>query len=710
MARKSLSGKKLRELEEQIEPLPAPPEGFPPYKETPRCSRLNCHVRRKVERASHALVQQMKEDEKSITDAWFRSKIYGHENAPISILHEHYAGMGGRSIMGKGVGGFILGAACPSGGLCTLAAVTYDLPWFTTLLNLYLRYVQTTNLPDEVENIACDMPDVFTCWQLNFGRNESDQLSYQCFYNPHIDRNNAKVSSIGTSFGDYEGGGVWIADPAGDTVVHFEREVDGIFEGYVPGVVKTQKVKWISFWAATKVHAIPPFRKNRVGVVAFSSQTALRCTPEEFRCLDILQFKMPKSGDARFVPPLPEVLQVEKINLPQLSAEQFAVRSEAKKEYHKVFRLHKRECDKMIIANASECFEINRNRVQGVCKHLEDGSCEIQISSKASSLFLQNVEKHRERDIANIFDLADRCEKELLELEKKSDAFLENAQEDQIESLQLFWQHITQTVHKEVGGDSGTRHEPSDSELIDRFQKSAALSDTKDASGTAVPQREKMALFLTASKSDNTSRKDRKRMESQRWKWKNKYGTLEGLPEYQAQFPSRYSKPAAATGTSAAPQFGTTPLTPAMSSSETVTPTAGAAGRRKSIASTAGRRKSMASCKQESADQSSTITTPTSSQNGIEQAAAMMVAAQKRRAAKEGPACVIVSDDEDTAKEALKRARERADNIAEQQRRKKAKKNPNPVGAQDVLDELRYGKPFFPNEIVVLDMDEDDPK
>merc|ERR1711915_407327 len=155
--------------------LPPVPEGFPSYEQPPRCERLTEEVREKVERSSYQFyleIEKMIEKGMPMSDDWYRQRIFNQdfkgEDRPLSLLHEHYAGMGGRSFMGTGVGGFSIGAACPSGGLCQLPAITYDIPWFTIVLNHYLRSIQSRDTEKEVDHVFSSMPNVFTCWQLNF--------------------------------------------------------------------------------------------------------------------------------------------------------------------------------------------------------------------------------------------------------------------------------------------------------------------------------------------------------------------------------------------------------------------------------------------------------------------------------------------------------------------------------------------------------------
>ena len=94
--------------------------------------------------------------------------------------------------MSQHVGGETLGACTPSGGLVTVSAATYDLPWLVLLLNTYVKEVMLGADPTTNLRVDADIPDTFTAWQLNFSRNESDQISSSCFYDPHWDKNNAQ--------------------------------------------------------------------------------------------------------------------------------------------------------------------------------------------------------------------------------------------------------------------------------------------------------------------------------------------------------------------------------------------------------------------------------------------------------------------------------------------------------------------------------------
>lgn len=506
----------------ELPPL-LPPEGFPDYKrDSCRCIRLSLPVRDRVERASHALILELRAEKRrqkvnELPDKWYRCRIYNDDDAPMNILHAHYAGMGGRSMMGEGVGGFCLGAACPSGGLVTLAAVTYDLPWFTILLNTYLRDTQQRDLKEEVSHVECQMPDVFTCWQLNFGRNQSDRMSDTCFYNPHVDKNNAKVCSIGTSFGDYEGGGVWVAHPEGNTTVNFEHELDGIYKGYVPGVVLSQKVRWLSFWAATKVHAIPPFRKNRIGVVAFSSQTGLRLTPDERRIMDIVKFVMPGDEDRRFVPILPELCQVPKNQLHTLTREQLKERKEARREYNSRYTEHLKECDKVKIAISLECLAINKNRIQGVAKTLADGTVGVTVTGKISAEELvARLERAHNSDLAKIEKESDKCLALLEKLEKMSNKMNTETCPEKISCLKDLWLSLKETFHRQIA--VGTRGSDSDTELVEYLE-----ADNRQG---GVKEDQIVSLFPTRPKCMNPPRKERKRMEEARWKQKLKFGKL----------------------------------------------------------------------------------------------------------------------------------------------------------------------------------------
>jgi len=505
----------------ELPPL-LPPEGFPPYQVNAcKCPRLSLSVREKVERASSTLVSELRREKKrqrvtALPDKWYRSRIHGNGEAPIDLLHQHYAGMGGRSMMGSGVGGFPLGAACPSGGIVILTGITFDLPWFTILLNTFLRDTLQRDKKEEVLRVGCSVPDVFTCWQLNFGKNDSDQMSDTCFYNPHADKNNAKVSSIGTSFGDYEGGGVWVAHPEGDTTVNFEQEVGGIHRGYVPGVVVSQKTRWLAFWAATKVHAIPPFRKNRIGAVAFSSQTGLRCTPEERRLMDILQFMMPTEPDPRFVPVLPETLQVPKSKLYTLTPEQLQIHSEAKKEYDISLQEHLRETDKMTIAINMECFAINRNIILGEPNKMPDGTVGITVKGKVEDdELLRKYENAHDTDIEKIEREAKRCSDMLKEMEKMMNKKSVLKSVETATHLKEMWTNLTEVIETL---SVGTKPSDSDTELVDYFVTKDRVSGMKED--------QVVSLFPTRPKFNNPARLDRIKMENTRWKHKLKYGTL----------------------------------------------------------------------------------------------------------------------------------------------------------------------------------------
>jgi len=581
----------VEEIESTELPPLQPPEGFPPYRQDAcRCHRLSVSVRDKVERSSHSLLEQVKEEKRrqnatELPDKWYRCRIYGEESAPMNLLHRHYAGMGGRSMMGEGVGGFCLGAACPSGGLVTIAAVTYDLPWFTCLLNTYLRDTQRRDQADEVAHVECQMPDVFSCWQLNFGRNDSQMMSDTCFYNPHVDKNNAKVSSIGTSFGDYEGGGVWVAHPEGNTTVNFERELDGIYKGYVPGVVLSQKVRWLSFWAATKVHAIPPFRKNRIGMVAFSSQTAIRCTPEERRIMDILQFVMPSETDTRFVPVLPEVLQVPKSELYKLTREQLKARAEAQKEYGLRFQEYQKECDKIKIAIACECHAINRNRILGVPIKLPDGTVGVTVTGKiAADELVQDYEKAHNNDVIRMEKEAEKCIEMLEKLETLSNKLAADTNEENKIILREMWSNLNDTFQKVIS--VGTRAGDSDTELVEYLGKNSTLM-------SGVKEDMVVSLFPTRPKCENLPRKDRKKMEQGRWKHKLKYGTL----------PPEMEQPNAATQSSSSSlkeEKGSSSVSPVKEPPSAFTKEAVAKESEKSSSSTKDSEKSSSSSKDSS--------------------------------------------------------------------------------------------------------------
>jgi len=518
--------------------LPPPPSGFPNYSFPTRCERLNPKIREQVERSSYQLYLEIEDAQAKkieLNDEWYRPRIFQMDregvDRPLSLLHEHYAGMGGRSYMGTGVGGFSIGAACPSGGLCQIPAITYDLPWFAIVLNHYLRAIQIRDKEEEVDHVFSTMPNVFTCWQLNFGRNSSPVMSDTCFYNPHVDKNNAKVTSIGTAFGNYDGGGVWIAHPCGDTIVHFKQEVDGIHEGYVPGIVKHQKTQWLSFWAATKVHAIPPFRKNRVGIVAFSSQTALRITPLERKYLQILGFVMPNLNDDRFLPVLPDILKIGKSELPYLSKEDLNKRQKARVSYSVEFARHTKQNDKIVIAISSECHFINKNHILGTKTENSKLTNLRPISDQEIALIDERMSRRNQNDLSYTERESDELKNVMKSLSKDSRELMKTGNLKQLRSLKELWENMDFKYNEKL--ETGAACENSDDELIESYPDADLMR--KQLSEKT------LMMYPTKARALNESRKDRKRMESLRWRHKHKYGNLNNLPTYQPMYNKRCS-------------------------------------------------------------------------------------------------------------------------------------------------------------------------
>eukprot|EP00397_Hematodinium_sp_SG-2012_P010936 GEMP01011062.1.p1 GENE.GEMP01011062.1~~GEMP01011062.1.p1 ORF type:complete len:1001 (+),score=310.76 GEMP01011062.1:105-3107(+) len=445
-----------------------PPPGCPPYSVgVCRCKVVNLALREKVERASRAIVLTAKEEEARIgglvPDAWFRERL-SSPDGPIMILHRHYAGMGGRPMMGKGVGGFALGAACPSGGLAAVTTCTYDFQWFALLINRNLSAVmEAPEHGGAMETFDSKVPDRFTCWQLNFGKNESPEMSKMCFYNPHVDKNNAKVSSMGTSYGDYEGGGVWIAHPDGKTLVEFDTDTSGVHPGLVPGHVLHQKVKWLTFWAATKVHAIPPFRKNRVGLVAFSSQTALRVTPEERKFLDALEFKMPATGDVRFLPACPYLVRLKEDEVNNLSPEDLEKREGQQAEYETDLREHQRECDKMAFELAAETMLINKKRI--ICTVTREPDGRTAIVTTRTTAFTERAIEEQSAAEFNALETEAGVISELIDvLEKMSKEKKDNGVEEK--RIDAMWRSLHKDFKRELV-DYPIFDEESDDELSD---------------------------------------------------------------------------------------------------------------------------------------------------------------------------------------------------------------------------------------------------
>eukprot|EP00397_Hematodinium_sp_SG-2012_P010958 GEMP01011084.1.p1 GENE.GEMP01011084.1~~GEMP01011084.1.p1 ORF type:complete len:749 (+),score=157.67 GEMP01011084.1:89-2335(+) len=519
-----------------------PPEYCPPYREKCRCERLSIETREKVERASRALYLTSKQEEARIggllNDEWFRSRIKA-ATGPIMTLHEHYAGMGGRSTMGQGVGGFALGAACPSGGLCTVTAVSYDLPWFAKLLNHYLMTILSNHTEQDCMTYNSKLPSTFCCWQLNFGKNDSDKLSETCFYNPHVDKNNAKVSSIGTSFGDYEGGGVWVANPKGTTMVKFENDVEGIHRGLVPGQIASQKTRWVTFWAATNVHAIPPFRKNRVGVVAFSAQTALRATPEERKMLLSLGFPLPDDGDVRFLPKIPRLLALKGDDLAKLSLEELDERKQQTIEYNRMMASHQRNCDKMSIALARETEKLNLCRIEGETTQLVDGTSRVVVQRKVDSVDIENKRnKGFERNMAAIEAEVAQLTQILESLDRRIRGKRQSTHPDapaQVREMEQIFLRVhaefrAALIEEHIAPESDNDMLDDDGGTVTGVNNAVVAKSYAEISKAAMPSpiqiRDSLPL-LPFKKRLPMSRSDRKKLERGRWKHKLKYGSLD---------------------------------------------------------------------------------------------------------------------------------------------------------------------------------------
>jgi len=276
--------------------LPPPPAGLPPYPEN-KCMdpRLTVDLRLKVESAAQEAYLLAEKQPQS--DVWFRGTL---ERICIPLVN-HFSSMGGRPMMGKSVGGLVLGTVCPSGGLVELTKATLDLMWFTKLLNLFCR--QVIKKPEEVQTHKAKVPNTFTCWQINFGRNPSKKREF--FYTQHIDKRNATVTSLGFAIGKHDGAGIWIHDPDGKDFLEMPQDGCGWEKGEkVPGVLLYQNVRWSSFDAYKIPHCIPPYRGERIGFIAFSANTALRLTAEKRKYAVLLGFLMPRSNDKRFFRPL----------------------------------------------------------------------------------------------------------------------------------------------------------------------------------------------------------------------------------------------------------------------------------------------------------------------------------------------------------------------------------------------------------------------
>jgi len=279
--------------------LPDPPPGAWPYSEQ-KCSdgRLTLELRIVVENLACKYVLEAEESDRS--DDWFRTSL-GEISAP---LVDHFAGMGGRPMMGEGVGGMVLGTVCPSGGLVEVTKATFDLPWYTLFLNRFLRNAMRLHEEGKINiiKLECKVPDVFTCWQLNYGRNLDSTKKF--FYTQHFDRRNAKVNSIGSAIGNYEGGGIWVHG-VGKDYLTMSKTACGLKEGHkVRGRLLEQRSQWATFYANCTLHCVPPYRFERFGFVAFSADTALRLTTEKRKLVDDLGFMMPQVGDDRFAKPM----------------------------------------------------------------------------------------------------------------------------------------------------------------------------------------------------------------------------------------------------------------------------------------------------------------------------------------------------------------------------------------------------------------------
>jgi len=284
--------------------LPPPPEGLPPYIPN-RCGdhRLTPALRLNVETASREAVLLAEKEPRS--DKWFRSQL---EKITVPLV-DHFAAMGGRPMMGKSVGGLVLGTVCPSGGLVELTKATLDLMWFTKLLNIFCR--RAMRHPEEVRTHKAKVPNVFTCWQINFGRHTGPKK--EIFYTQHVDKRNASVTSLGFSIGKHEGGGIWIHDEDGKDIMEMPVDGCGWEKGEkVPGIHLSQDSGWNSFDAYKIHHMIPPYRGERVGFIAFSANTALRLVPVKKKYAFHLGFQMPKINDKRFFRPLEYKKQQDK--------------------------------------------------------------------------------------------------------------------------------------------------------------------------------------------------------------------------------------------------------------------------------------------------------------------------------------------------------------------------------------------------------------
>jgi len=374
----------------------APPEGLPPYRRQTNSTKLTVDVRERVERLSYRLYLSIKKEKnkggRRLIDKLFRSKLYGDSSAPLTVLRDHFLNRARGSLNEESCGGFKLGAECPSRGLCTMSPATYDLPWFTKLLNLYLNSVTTGKINrNEIEQIDCDIPDVFTSWELTFARNSSGNLSGNFIQKPCRDKDNASVSSISTSFGDYEGADIWIGDAKGETILQFNKEIEGLI-GSKPGTAYSQRTNWISYCKAVKMNAILPFKKDHIRILAFSTLTALRLNEEERRHLELLDFAMPKLDDARFMP--------HWVDIPRAPQE--------KREYDFFLRKHREECDKMSRAIAKDFEDLKNAGGELAAKGRTGTQTRTRSPISPASCDKQTGEKERSPTIVFAFDLPPR--------------------------------------------------------------------------------------------------------------------------------------------------------------------------------------------------------------------------------------------------------------------------------------------------------------
>ena len=115
----------------------------------------------------------------------------------------------------------------------------------------------------------------------------SIQMSKNAQVAPHRDSRNQGVSYL-RAFGDFEGGKLWVEDPAGQTEVRHQDKM-------LMGTLYPTKGHWLKLNAKHLVHSVEKFLGTRISVSVYTAGTGKFVTHEMGSSLSSFGFKLPMS-------------------------------------------------------------------------------------------------------------------------------------------------------------------------------------------------------------------------------------------------------------------------------------------------------------------------------------------------------------------------------------------------------------------------------